>query len=84
MPHLQSSSLVILCLGLASVAASQQSPLSRGLSKERVLSRHRRFLVPASSGWSVTFKVTLTIPLQDVGSSVSIAVPFTYSFDDGT
>ena len=46
-----------------------------------LLSRKRRFV--KTSGW--TFKITLNcaIPLEGIGSSLSIELPFTFSFDDG-
>ena len=74
-----SSVLVFIVLGLSMALGS-----SPDRSPERVLSRRRRFLIPATSGWTVKLATTLSIPLQDVGSSVSVSLPFTYSFDDGT
>jgi len=48
------------------------------------LSRHRRWVYPGNSGWTATFKGTLKMPIEDSSSSLSLAIPFTYSFDSGT
>ena len=43
------------------------------------LSRQRRFI--SDSGWTFELTFTLTIPLEGVGSSVTVELPFTYTFD---
>lgn len=43
-----------------------------------ILSRKRRFV--ESTGWTIKFTVTLTIPLEGVGSSVTVELPITYTF----
>ena len=47
----------------------------------RILSRKRRFI--STTGW--TFKVTLdlSIPMEGLGSSLGLSLPFTYAFDTG-
>lgn len=50
----------------------------------KVLSRHRRFLIPANSGWRFAATLSLVIPIQDLGSSLTLSIPFSYSLDDGT
>jgi len=50
-----------------------------------VLSRHRRFLLPAATGWALRFQVYLYVPLQNFGGSGAyIGVPFAYNLDTGT
>ena len=48
-----------------------------------VLSRHRRFIVPQTSGWTFAVTFNLAFPIEGLGSSVSIDLPFTFAFDDG-
>ena len=48
-----------------------------------VLSRKRRFLVPQTSGWTFSVTFNLAFPIEGLGSSVSIDLPITYTFDDG-
>ena len=50
---------------------------------DKLLSRKRRFLVPQTSGWSITITGDLTIPIEGLGSSLSADIPITYKFDDG-
>ena len=47
----------------------------------KILSRKRRFI--STTGW--TFKVTLdlSIPMEGLGSSLGLSLPFTYAFDTG-
>ena len=49
-----------------------------------LLSRQRRFLIPDSSGYTFTTTFAFKFPLADVGSTVTVSVPFTYNFDAGT
>ncbi len=53
-------------------------------SSTRVLSRHRRFLFPKSTGWVMSAAFTLTIPIDsDITGTMTFAFPFTYTLDTG-
>ena len=59
------------------------STVGDALDGKQKLSRHRRWIYPSDSGWSITFKGTLAMPIEDTSSSLGMAIPFTYSFDSG-
>lgn len=65
---------------LGSSFGLEQSALS---DPNRPLSRHRRFLIPSDSGWTFKTAFSLVIPIQDVGSSLTLSIPFTFEFDSG-
>lgn len=46
---------------------------------QTILSRQRRFI--SDSGWTFEVTFTLTVPLEGVGSSATVEVPFKYTFD---
>ena len=73
--------IILNCLALATTYALDSKALS---DTDKVLSRHRRFIVPSSTGWTLTTKLKLTVPVDLIGSSVSFSVPFVYSFDSST
>jgi len=58
--------------------------LKKPISKDKLLSRKRRFLVPQVSGWTFTVTGDLTVPLEFTGSSISADTSFTYNLDDGS
>ena len=49
--------------------------------KNNLLSRARRFAIPAATGWTITtdLDLGLTIPITGLDTSISVEVPFTYS-----
>lgn len=53
------------------------------LDKPLLLSRRRRFLLPQQSGWVFNLNFALSIPLQDIGSALSVELPFNYNVDTG-
>ena len=59
-------------------------PVAKGVAvTDVVLSRKRRFLVPQVSGWTFKLTFNLGVPIEGLGSSLSIDLPVTYAFDDG-
>ena len=68
-------------------SASPTSLLDKGhpLAKDpKVLSRRRRFLNPATSGYSIAMTFSTAVPFPDLRTALSIAMPFRYFFDSGT
>ncbi len=51
---------------------------------DELLSRHRRFLLPQASGWKFTTTLTLKLPIDALGTSISFSVPFKYDIDSGS
>ncbi|TRY80462.1 hypothetical protein TCAL_10484 [Tigriopus californicus] len=82
--HLGQQSLVVILLGFQ-VLIDLSFGLEHGTLSDpnRPLSRHRRFLIPADSGWTFKTAFSLVIPIKDVGSSLTLSIPFTFSFDTG-
>jgi len=67
------------------VAYSPLGAVSLKQDDERVLSRHRRFLIPSGSGWVITASFALAIPLDSsLTGTLTLTSPFTYTVDTGT
>ncbi len=64
----------------SSLEESLQLNSAAAFHDRTVLSRHRRFLYPSSTGWSMKTTFALTAPSQD-GSTLKVEVPFQYKFD---
>ena len=52
-----------------------------GHHRTDLLSRKRRFV--KTTGWTFKINLNCAIPLEGICSSLSIDLPFTFSFDDG-
>ena len=55
------------------------------LEKNNLLSRKRRFAIPASTGTTISLGLDfgLVVPLEGLDTSISVEVPFSYSLDLG-
>ena len=49
----------------------------------RILSRRRRFIIPQTSGWTFDISGDLGIPIEGLGSTLTIGSSITYAFYDG-
>ena len=49
----------------------------------KVLSRQRRFLIPQASGWVFSATFAAVIPIEGLGASLTVKLPFTYTLDTG-
>ena len=71
-------------LDVTDIQSELNVPAAKGIdATDVVLSRKRRFLVPQVSGWTFKLTFNLGVPIEGLGSSLSIDLPVTYAFDDG-
>merc|ERR1712226_260210 len=50
----------------------------------KILSRHRRFLLPNATGTSAEVEFSLTVPFGSGTPALEIILPFEYAFDTGS
>ena len=62
---------------------TSSTKFKNGLNNDILLSRKRRFLVPQSSGWTLSLTTAFTVPLEFSGATIVAEIPVTYAFDDG-
>ena len=68
------------------VVASRSSEAQISPMQNKILSRHRRFFVPQTSGWTFKLEFSALIPLEALGPTgpLVIGFPLVYSVDTGT